>query len=38
MKDNTWSSGSSMYYFIEKDGAVDGLQIDQIYGYYVLKK
>ncbi|MEP2670175.1 MAG: serine hydrolase domain-containing protein [Cyclobacteriaceae bacterium] len=38
MKDNTWSSGSSYYHFIETDDGVNELKIDQIYGYYVLKK
>ncbi|MCB0492446.1 MAG: beta-lactamase family protein [Cyclobacteriaceae bacterium] len=35
---NTWSSGPSLYHFIEKDGVIDELRIDQTYGYYILNK
>ncbi|MFZ1807150.1 MAG: serine hydrolase domain-containing protein [Cyclobacteriaceae bacterium] len=38
LENNTWSSGPSLYHFIETDGVIDGLRIDQTYGYYVLKK
>lgn len=38
LEDNTWSSGSSYYHFIERDGEIKELRIDQIYGYYILKK
>jgi CubicO group peptidase (beta-lactamase class C family) len=38
LENNTWSSGPSLYHFIEKEGVIDELRIDQTYGYYVLKK
>jgi len=37
VKDNTWKNGNSTYIFSGND-ALNELRIDQVYGYYVLKK
>jgi hypothetical protein len=38
VNDHTWSDGFSTYLFQEKADSVNELKIDQVYGYYVLKK
>ena len=33
-----WTNGQQIYQFVENNGNVDQLRIDQVYGYYILKK
>ena len=37
VKDNTWSAGGATYIFSGNDNLTE-LRIDQVYGYYILKK
>jgi hypothetical protein len=37
VKDNTWSDGRATYIFSGKENLTE-LRIDQVYGYYILKK
>jgi CubicO group peptidase (beta-lactamase class C family) len=38
VKDNSWSNGRTTYLFKETDGKINELRIDQVYGYYILKR
>jgi CubicO group peptidase (beta-lactamase class C family) len=38
LPDSSWTDGSWIYRFREKDNSVDELRIDQTYGYLILKK
>jgi CubicO group peptidase (beta-lactamase class C family) len=33
-----WTNDEQIYQFVENNGAVDQVRIDQVYGYYILKK
>ncbi|KAA6438563.1 beta-lactamase family protein [Dyadobacter flavalbus] len=37
-KGNMWSDGNSNYLFQEQKGQVTGLSMDEVYGYFVLKR
>lgn len=33
-----WTHDNQVYQFVENNGAIDQVRIDQVYGYYILKK